>query len=64
MDDLVLWLETSNKENIATGAFNSNQPDFSSDLYEGAPISAWRYFTPTKTSSINLIATSDDSRPT
>jgi prepilin-type N-terminal cleavage/methylation domain-containing protein len=64
MDDLALWLETTNSENIATGAFNDNPLDFGSALYEDSPISSWRYSIVSKTSSIDLTPADNDARPT
>jgi prepilin-type N-terminal cleavage/methylation domain-containing protein len=64
MDDLVLWLDASSDENIATGAFNANPQDFDSDLFEGSEISSWRYSIPTKTSTFSVAAASDSNRPT
>jgi hypothetical protein len=63
IDDLALWLEPTNPDNIATGAFD-DPLDFNSDLSEGSPISSWRYLTPSNTSLINLTPDSDDERPT
>lgn len=63
IDDLALWLEPTNPDNIATGDFD-DPLDFNSDLSEGSPISSWRYLAPSNTSLINLTPDSDAERPT